>query len=76
MISSRRGAGHVGPLIPFAKAFLRDNDEVVVGGPELIVVCGACVSTVHVREAGLPSKFPAASRARTSTVWVASESWV
>jgi UDP:flavonoid glycosyltransferase YjiC (YdhE family) len=34
MISSRRGAGHFGPLVPFAKAFLRDNDEVIVVAPQ------------------------------------------
>jgi UDP:flavonoid glycosyltransferase YjiC (YdhE family) len=33
MISTRQGAGHFGPLIPFAKAFLRNNDEVVVTAP-------------------------------------------
>jgi MGT family glycosyltransferase len=30
LISTRQGAGHFGPLIPFAHALLRDNDEVVV----------------------------------------------
>jgi len=30
LISTRRGAGHFGPLIPFAKAFLRNNDDVVI----------------------------------------------
>jgi UDP:flavonoid glycosyltransferase YjiC (YdhE family) len=34
MISTRRGAGHFGPLIPFAKAFLRNNDQVVVTAPQ------------------------------------------
>jgi UDP:flavonoid glycosyltransferase YjiC (YdhE family) len=34
MISTRRGAGHLGPLVPFAKAFLRNNDEVVVVAPQ------------------------------------------
>jgi UDP:flavonoid glycosyltransferase YjiC (YdhE family) len=34
MISTRRGAGHFGPLVPFAKAFLRNNDEVVVTAPQ------------------------------------------
>jgi hypothetical protein len=33
MFSARRGAGHLGSLIPFAKAFLRNNDEVVVVVP-------------------------------------------
>jgi UDP:flavonoid glycosyltransferase YjiC (YdhE family) len=33
MISTRQGAGHFGPLIPFAKAFLRNNDEIVVTAP-------------------------------------------
>ena len=30
LISTRQGAGHFGPLIPFAHALLRNNDEVVV----------------------------------------------
>jgi UDP:flavonoid glycosyltransferase YjiC (YdhE family) len=34
MFSTRRGAGHVGPLVPFAKTFLRNDDEVVVTAPE------------------------------------------
>jgi UDP:flavonoid glycosyltransferase YjiC (YdhE family) len=33
MISTRQGAGHFGPLIPFAKAFFRNNDEIVVTAP-------------------------------------------
>ena len=34
MISTRRGAGHLGPLVPFAKAFLRNGDDVVVVAPQ------------------------------------------
>jgi UDP:flavonoid glycosyltransferase YjiC (YdhE family) len=34
MISTRRGAGHLGPLVPFAKAFLRNNDDVVALAPQ------------------------------------------
>ncbi len=37
-------------------------------GPLLIVVSGSTVSTVQVREAGLPSVLPAASVARTWNV--------
>ena len=33
MISTRQGAGHFGPLVPFAKAFLRNNDEILVTAP-------------------------------------------
>jgi UDP:flavonoid glycosyltransferase YjiC (YdhE family) len=33
MICTRAGAGHFGPLIPFAKAFLRNNDEILVTAP-------------------------------------------
>jgi UDP:flavonoid glycosyltransferase YjiC (YdhE family) len=33
LISTRQGAGHFGPLIPFAHALLRNNDEVVVTAP-------------------------------------------
>src|SRR3954454_1396974 len=33
MFCTRPGAGHFGPLVPFAKAFLRNNDEVVFVAP-------------------------------------------
>jgi UDP:flavonoid glycosyltransferase YjiC (YdhE family) len=33
LISTRQGAGHFGPLIPFAHALLRDNAEVLVTAP-------------------------------------------
>jgi MGT family glycosyltransferase len=33
LISTRHGAGHLGPLIPFAHALLRNNDELVVTAP-------------------------------------------
>ena len=43
-------------------------------GPLSIVVCGAAVSTVKAREAGVASTFPARSVARTSNVWAPSAS--
>jgi UDP:flavonoid glycosyltransferase YjiC (YdhE family) len=33
LISTRLGAGHIGPMIPFAHALLRNNDEVIVTAP-------------------------------------------
>jgi UDP:flavonoid glycosyltransferase YjiC (YdhE family) len=33
LITSRRGAGHFGPLVPFAQAFRRAGDEVLVAAP-------------------------------------------
>jgi UDP:flavonoid glycosyltransferase YjiC (YdhE family) len=33
LISTRQGAGHFGPMIPFAHALLRDNAEVIVTAP-------------------------------------------
>ena len=33
LISTRKGAGHFGPLVPFAKALLRDNHEILVTAP-------------------------------------------
>jgi UDP:flavonoid glycosyltransferase YjiC (YdhE family) len=33
LITSRRGAGHFGPLVPFAHAFRRAGDEVLVAAP-------------------------------------------
>ena len=43
-------------------------------GPLSIVVSGAAVSTVKLREAGVGSTFPAGSVARTSKVWAPSAS--
>jgi UDP:flavonoid glycosyltransferase YjiC (YdhE family) len=33
LISTRLGAGHIGPMIPFAHALLRDNADVIVTAP-------------------------------------------
>ena len=33
LISTRSGAGHFGPLVPFAHALLRDDAEVLVTAP-------------------------------------------
>jgi UDP:flavonoid glycosyltransferase YjiC (YdhE family) len=33
LIASTHGAGHFGPLVPFADAYLRNGDEVLVVGP-------------------------------------------
>jgi UDP:flavonoid glycosyltransferase YjiC (YdhE family) len=33
LISTTRGAGHLGPLLPFARALLRNNDDVIVTVP-------------------------------------------
>ena len=33
LISTRQGAGHIGPVIPFAHALLRDNNDVIVLTP-------------------------------------------
>jgi hypothetical protein len=33
LITTRRGAGHFGPLVPFAQAFRRAGDEVMVAAP-------------------------------------------
>jgi hypothetical protein len=45
-----------------------DVEAVVPDGPESIVVCGATLSTFHVRVSGLGSTLPALSSARTSNV--------
>jgi hypothetical protein len=52
---------------------LNDTDVLLTepDGPAVIVVSGAMVSTVHIRLAGVPSTFPAASVARTWKVWLA-----
>jgi hypothetical protein len=51
---------------------LPDSDS--AGGEDVIVVVGATVSTVNDRVAGEASLFPAASVARTLTVWLPSAS--
>ena len=55
-------------------AKLAEVDEVVPEGPDVIVVCGAVVSTVQPRSAGVGSAKPEMSRARTSNVWLPFES--
>jgi UDP:flavonoid glycosyltransferase YjiC (YdhE family) len=34
LLTSNRGAGHIGPLVPFAHAFARAGDDVVIAAPE------------------------------------------
>jgi UDP:flavonoid glycosyltransferase YjiC (YdhE family) len=46
LITSRRGAGHFGPLVPFAEAFRRAGDDVLVAAPH--------VARSMVEGAGLP----------------------
>jgi UDP:flavonoid glycosyltransferase YjiC (YdhE family) len=43
MFCTRAGAGHFGPLVPFAKAFMRHNDEVVFVAPAeaAVMIAGA-----------------------------------
>jgi UDP:flavonoid glycosyltransferase YjiC (YdhE family) len=43
MFCTRAGAGHFGPLVPFAKAFLRNNDDVVFVAPaeSAVMIAGA-----------------------------------
>jgi hypothetical protein len=59
---------NVAPASPALKANVALVLIVVAGGPEVIVVSGAVVSTVNIRLAALPSRLPAASLARTSKV--------
>jgi hypothetical protein len=46
LITTRRGAGHFGPLVPFAQAFRRAGDAVMVAAPH--------AAAAMVRGAGLP----------------------
>jgi len=46
LITSNRGAGHIEPLVPFARALLRAGDDVLVAAPEGV--------RPHVERAGLP----------------------
>jgi UDP:flavonoid glycosyltransferase YjiC (YdhE family) len=47
LISTRQGAGHFGPLIPFAHALLRNNDEVVVTAPATVAPMIASAGLDH-----------------------------
>jgi len=46
LLTTRRGAGHFGPLVPFAQAFRRAGDEVLVAAPH--------AARSMVESAGLP----------------------
>jgi UDP:flavonoid glycosyltransferase YjiC (YdhE family) len=48
LISTRRGAGHFGPLIPFAKAFLRNNDDLVVVAAQSAAAMVAAAGLDHI----------------------------
>jgi MGT family glycosyltransferase len=47
LISTRQGAGHFGPLIPFAHALLRNNDEVIVTAPATVAPMIASAGLDH-----------------------------
>jgi hypothetical protein len=59
---------NVEPDSLLVNAKLADPDVLGFGGPDEIVVSGAVVSIVQVRDAGEASTLPAASVARTSNV--------
>jgi UDP:flavonoid glycosyltransferase YjiC (YdhE family) len=46
LLTSNRGAGHVGPLVPFARAFLEAGHDVLLAAPEQV--------RRHVERAGAP----------------------
>ena len=47
LISTRKGAGHFGPLLPFAKALLRDNHEILVAAPRSAAAMVAAAGMDH-----------------------------
>jgi UDP:flavonoid glycosyltransferase YjiC (YdhE family) len=47
LISTRRGAGHFGPLIPFARSLLRDNHQVLVAAPRSAAAMVAAAGMDH-----------------------------
>jgi hypothetical protein len=61
------------PVSDELKVKLAVGDDVLLAGPESIVVWGARVSTRHARLAGVSSTLPDRSRARTSNVCVPSQ---
>jgi len=64
----------VAPVVSDVKSKVAVVSFVGPAGADVIVVSGAVVSTVQVRVAGVGSTFPAISAARTSKVWLPSES--
>src|SRR3712207_8116609 len=50
LICTRQGAGHFGPMIPFAHALLRDNAEVLVTAPSSAAPMVAARSEEHTSE--------------------------
>jgi UDP:flavonoid glycosyltransferase YjiC (YdhE family) len=67
LISTRQGAGHFGPLIPFAHALLRNNDEVVVTAPASAapMIAGAGLDHHPIPDPPQAEREPIFARART-----------
>jgi UDP:flavonoid glycosyltransferase YjiC (YdhE family) len=69
LICTRSGAGHFGPLVPFAKAFLRNNDEVLFTAPAEAAAMIADAGFDHhiVPDAGQPERQTIFNYVRTFT---------
>jgi UDP:flavonoid glycosyltransferase YjiC (YdhE family) len=67
LISTRQGAGHFGPLIPFAHALLRNNDEVVVTAPASVgpMITGAGLDHHPIPDPPAEQRDPIFAKART-----------
>jgi MGT family glycosyltransferase len=67
LISTRPGAGHFGPLIPFAHALLRNNDEVVVTAPASVgpMITGAGLDHHPIPDPPAERRDPIFAKAKT-----------
>ena len=66
LISTRAGAGHVGPMIPFANALLRDDHDVLVAAPTAAAALVADAGLEHhpIPDPPNESRLPVFERAR------------
>jgi UDP:flavonoid glycosyltransferase YjiC (YdhE family) len=67
LISTRQGAGHFGPLIPFAHALLRNNDDVVVTAPASVgpMIAGAGLDHHPIPDPPAEEREPIFAKAKT-----------
>jgi MGT family glycosyltransferase len=67
LISTRQGAGHFGPLIPFAHALLRNNDEVIVTAPASVgpMIAGAGLDHHPIPDPPAEQREPIFAKAKT-----------
>ena len=76
LLASTRGAGHVGPLLPFARALVRSGADVALAVPRFAAVLGEAASLeVLPIDDPPPCTRPMASSRSSSTTSIYSPSW-